>query len=119
FIHFEGKIPYMYLDTRGFVTVGVGKMLKDAAAAKALGFVRRADKSKATPAEIEAEFALILKQRKGNAAEFYEDFTKLVLPDDDIAALLKTVVDGFQADLRANFAGYDAYPVPVKRALLD
>jgi GH24 family phage-related lysozyme (muramidase) len=40
---FEGSVPYMYLDTTGNVTVGVGKMLPNAAAAQKLGFIRRPD----------------------------------------------------------------------------
>src|SRR5215467_10964918 len=36
---FEGTVPWMYLDTRGFVTVGVGELLANAAKAETLAFV--------------------------------------------------------------------------------
>ncbi|MCO5125926.1 MAG: hypothetical protein M9957_00930 [Rhodobacteraceae bacterium] len=45
----------MYLDTRGFVTVGKGKMLPDAASAIALPFRYRATDALAAAAEIRAE----------------------------------------------------------------
>jgi GH24 family phage-related lysozyme (muramidase) len=41
------------------------------------------------------------------------------LPGDKIDALLKQVVDGFEADLADHFTDYRTYPAPVKRALLD
>ena len=41
FDRFEGRIAHMYLDTKGLVTVGVGKMLRNEAAALKLPFVRR------------------------------------------------------------------------------
>ena len=36
---FEGSVPWMYLDTVGKVTVGVGSMLPDARAAGTLRFL--------------------------------------------------------------------------------
>jgi GH24 family phage-related lysozyme (muramidase) len=119
FARWEGKISHMYLDTKGLVTVGIGKMLPNVVAAKALGFVRRSDKAAATASEIETDFKEVSKQTKGKLASSYEKYTKLDLPDDAIYALLKSVVEGFEADLEKNFAGYKSYPVAAKRALLD
>ena len=31
---YEGNVPHMYLDTKGYVTVGVGHLLNDVEAAK-------------------------------------------------------------------------------------
>lgn len=109
----------MYLDTKGLVTVGIGKMLPSVAAAQALGFVRRSDQMGASAAEIETDFKEVGKQTKGKLAASYKINTKLDLPDDIIFDLLKKVVDGFETDLRKNFKEYDYYPVPAKRALLD
>ena len=38
---YEGKIPHMYLDTKGYVTVGIGHLLKDVAAAQKVPFLVR------------------------------------------------------------------------------
>lgn len=119
FERWEGRIPHMYLDTKGLVTVGVGKMLPDVKAAQALAFVRRADGAAATAAEIKTDFDKVSQQTKGKLASTYEAYTALILPADVIDKLLASVVAGFEADLKANFAGYDFYPAPAKRALLD
>jgi hypothetical protein len=50
----EGNVDHMYRGTRGFVTVGKGKMLPDADSAIALPFPNRATNVRATSAEIRA-----------------------------------------------------------------
>ena len=119
FDRFEGRIGHLYLDTRGLVTVGVGKMLRNEAAALALPFVRRADGLRASPQEIVADYRTVLAQPMGKLAASYRTFTLLDLPDAAIDALLRATVDGFQADLRARLPGYAAAPAAAKAALLD
>jgi len=119
FDRFEGRIAHLYLDTKGLVTVGVGKMLRNEAAALKLPFVRRADGVRATPAEISADFRAVLAQPKGKLAGSYRKFTLLDLPNPAIDDLLKITVDGFEADLRARLPGYATAPAPAKAALLD
>ena len=62
---FEGAVEYMYLDTGGNVTVGVGNLLVSANHAAQLGFVRRASLGTATAAEIQADFDNITRQLAG------------------------------------------------------
>ncbi len=119
FERWEGKIPHMYLDTKGLVTVGVGKMLPNVAAAQELDFVRRADGSAASADEIAIDFNAVSAQVKGKLAATYKKYASLDLTDEAIGALLKAVVEGFEEDLAQSFAGYDGYPLPVKKALLD
>lgn len=52
----EGKVNHMHLDTRGFVTVGKGKIRSDAASASALRFRHRGTNSLASEEEIRAEY---------------------------------------------------------------
>jgi GH24 family phage-related lysozyme (muramidase) len=119
FENWEGKISHMYLDTKGLVTVGVGKMLPDTAAAQELDFVRRADGGAASADEIAADFNAVSAQAAGRLAATYKKYTNLDLPDEAIGDLLKTVVEGFENDLEQCYAGYDNYPLSAKRALLD
>ena len=114
---FEGCVPWMYRDTVGKVTVGVGLMLPDAKAAEALPFVlgTRA----ATPQEIAAEYARVNAMAMGRASAFYKTPTSLVLTPQTIDAKLSSVLAGFEADLRGQFPHYDALPDGVKMALLD
>jgi GH24 family phage-related lysozyme (muramidase) len=114
---FEGCISWMYRDTVGKVTVGVGLMLPDAKAAQALPFVlgTRA----ATPEEIAAEYTRVDTMPLGRASAFYKSPTALELTQQTIDTKLTSVLEGFEADLRAQLPHYDTLPDSVKMALLD
>ena len=107
----------MYRDTVGKVTVGVGLMLPDARAAEALPFVLGA--RAATPEEIACEYARVDAMTLGHASAFYKISTSLELTQQTIDAKLKSVLEGFEANLRVQFPHYDALPDGVKMALLD
>ena len=107
----------MYRDTVGRVTVGVGLMLPDAAAAEALPFV--AGGQAATREEVAAEFARVMAMAEGKAAAFYRHTDSLVLGQETIDAKLRGVLEGFEEHLRARMSGYDGFPDGVKMALLD
>jgi GH24 family phage-related lysozyme (muramidase) len=114
---FEGCVPWMYRDTVGKVTVGVGLMLPDAKAAQALPFVlgTRA----ATAEEIVAEYARVDALPLGRASTFYKTPASLQLTQQTIDAKLSSILQGFEADLRTEFPHYDTLPDAVKMALLD
>ena len=114
---FEGVIPWMYLDTVGKVTVGVGLMLPNAAAALRLPF--HIEGQPATEDEIAAEFARVDAMPMGRAALFYRGKSGPELARADIDALLRTVLTGFEIELRGTLATYDGLPGDVKLALLD
>ena len=114
---FEGCIPWMYRDTVGKVTVGVGLMLPDPQAAQSLPFL--AGSRPATPQEIAAEFARVDALPTGHPAIFYKSPNSLELPPQTIDAKLTAVLEAFESSLRANLPHYDTFPGPVKMALLD
>ena len=114
---FEGAIPWMYRDTAGHVTVGVGLMLPDAGAAGRLPF--ELEGVPAEPAAIAAEFARVDALPVGRPALFYRGKGKPELAPAASTDLLRTVVQGFEGKLREALPGYDALPDPVKMALLD
>ena len=114
---FEGCVPWMYRDTVGKVTVGVGLMLPYAKAAEALPFV--VGGRAATPEEIAAEYARVDAMAMGRASAFYKTPTSLVLTQQTIDAKLSSVLAGFEAELRSQFPHYDALPNGIKMALLD
>lgn len=115
----EGRISHLYLDTKGLVTIGIGTMLPNVAAAQALRFVVRSTQAAATAKEIETDFKAVLAQPAAQLAAKYRAHTLLDMPDDQIDALLDVEINTRQAALRENFAGYDDYPAGAKRALLD
>ena len=115
---FEGCVPWMYRDTVGRVTVGVGLMLPSAAAACALPF-QTAEGAAATAEQIAAEFARVDAMAMGKLPSFYRAAGSLKLPELVIDEKLSAVLAGFEATLRAGLAGYDKLPDGVKMALLD
>jgi GH24 family phage-related lysozyme (muramidase) len=114
---FEGCVPWMYRDTVGKVTVGVGLMLPNTEAAQALPFFVGA--RAATPQEIAAEFARVDALVTGHPSSFYKTPGSLKLTQQTIDAKLAAVLQGFEADLRTQIPRYDALPDTVKMALLD
>jgi GH24 family phage-related lysozyme (muramidase) len=114
---FEGCVPWMYRDTVGKVTVGVGLMLPDTKAAQTLPFFLGS--RAATPQEIAAEYARVDAMTLGRASSFYKTPTSLELTQQTIDAKLSSVLQGFEADLRTEFPHYDNLPDGVKIALLD
>lgn len=115
----EGSISHMYLDTRGFVTVAVGQLLRTAEAAQELDFVHRDTGQPAGAAEIAQDYASIKQQPPGKIASHYRQFTTLDLPEPAIDALLDKRIEGFEAGLRRDFTHYDSYPDAAKLGLMD
>ncbi|HJQ78650.1 MAG TPA: hypothetical protein VJ828_01780 [Lacipirellulaceae bacterium] len=115
----EGSIPHMYVDTNGYVTVGIGFMIPSASAAKGYGFVKRADGKKASDKEKEEEWKKVKKLTKGKKASAYEKDTTLELPDSEIKKLLTEKIKEFETGIKRIYSDYDKYPDELKLALLD
>jgi len=114
---FEGCVPWMYRDTVGSVTVGVGLMLPDAGAAQGLPFSLQ-DRT-ATAEEIAADFKRVMQLPSAREAAYYKAVTSPELPQETIDAKLRAVLVEFDGEIRAKLKGYDSLPDDVKLALLD
>lgn len=68
---YEGNIDHMYLDSNGFVTVGVGHMIPNATHAAGLAFYVRKTGAPATEEQRKAEFEAVSKETKGKVAGWY------------------------------------------------
>jgi GH24 family phage-related lysozyme (muramidase) len=108
----------MYRDSVGKVTVGVGLMLRDAAAACALPF-QTAGGVAATSEQIAADFARVEALALGKLPSFYRVAGSLELPEATIEQKLSAVLTGFETTLRVKLPGYDKLPDGVKMAVLD
>ena len=115
---FEGCVQWMYRDSVGKVTVGVGLMLRDAAAACALPF-QTAGGVAATSEQIAADFARVEALALGKLPSFYRVAGSLELPEATIEQKLSAVLTGFETTLRVKLPGYDKLPDGVKMAVLD
>lgn len=112
-------VEHMYLDTKGYVTVGVGQMVPTADAAKKLGFENATTHDPATPEEIEEDYDSVSNQDPGYRAAHYKQFTKLALPLREIEALVAKRIQEFEAGLRREFPDYDSFPEAAQEGLFD
>ena len=115
----EGSIPHMYLDTRGYVTVGVGQMLPSAERALELDFVERAGRAQAGGEAVRADYDSVKSREPGRAAGNYKKFTQLDLPEEKIDELLERRLNEFEAGLKREFPDYDDYPEDARLGLMD
>src|SRR5437016_4468956 len=105
---FEGSIPYMYLDVKGLVTVGVGNLIDPVDLATALPFRFKNKPGVAAPGEpasqeqITAEWQKLKKNttlaKKGHLA--CEPITDLELDDDAVNALIAKRLGGNETFLK-------------------
>lgn len=126
---FEGCVPYMYLDVKGLVTVGVGNLVDPAELAQALPFRFKNRPGIANPGapatsdQIAAEWGKV----KGNPGLAHERFTagdpltELELSDDAINSLILTRVTGNEGFLKRQpwFQNFDSWPADAQLGLLS
>lgn len=116
----EGSTRHMYVDTRGHVTTGIGHLLRDANAAVALPWQHRTTGAPAMPEEIRAIFERVAAQPAGQHASRYERVSDLVLPPNLARDLAATRLEReFLPGIRRLCPGFDGYPQPAQRALVD
>jgi GH24 family phage-related lysozyme (muramidase) len=119
-LRWEGDIGHMYLDTKGYVTVGIGNMIPSAEAAKKLPFIDTKTGKPATPEQIEAAFAKVDGMPEGMNASKYASATTLRLDKAAIRELAtERLRNEFLPSLRRLFPKFDSYPEAAQKALVD
>lgn len=118
---FEGVINHMYLDSKGFVTVGVGYLLPNADSASKLTFVLKSNGNPATKTEKESDWNTISQQEKNHQPAYYDQFAKLKLNQEDINTYLDQKLQSCEKELMNLFteSEYSHYPQKAQEALLD
>lgn len=115
---YEGWEPKLYPDVYGFPTCAVGNLVT-ASSVLALPWLRDADGSLASAAEISDAFATIKGAPVGHAAAFYRSFTKIHLADQAILDLFAARVAEFTGQLIDLFPAYGSWPADGQLAELD
>ncbi|MDA7747066.1 hypothetical protein N8878_07030 [Psychromonas sp.] len=120
---YEGRVEHMYLDTKGYVTVGVGHMIATAQDASQITFVINESGISASKKEIEDEYALIKSKPFGSAypARRFKSFAKLKLTDSVIDTLTNKHIVSFESELKKIYGTteFNKHPENVKLALFD
>ena len=113
----EGRIPHMYADSIGVVTVGIGHAIFQPQGAHRLPFVRKDTGAAATQAEIDKDYNAVVGITN-HVASYFDPLTELELSQTDIDGLV-------QADFNTHiqiadaFFSLDQLPQPVQIALFD
>ncbi|MFL0800106.1 MAG: hypothetical protein K6L80_06655 [Agarilytica sp.] len=115
---YEGKISHMYLDSKGYVTVGVGHLLKDLASAQKLSF-KKSNNTPASKDDIQLDYEAVKQQPKNRLASFYKRHTALTLSNTDINALTDKHIDSFEGELKRIYSDFPSFPSEVRLALFD
>lgn len=115
---FETPVPWMYLDTRGNVTAGIGQMIPTLAAAHALPFLD-SDGNSATQDAISTDFFRVRGMRPGLAASHYVTATSPRLSGPDMLHLLKSALAYLDKQLPGLYPDYADFPDAAKLPLLD
>lgn len=114
----EGFTTWLYLDTRGLVTVGIGNMLPDVQACRALPWKTVGQPS--TAAEVDAAWTAVRRMEPGRAASSYANATKIRLDQGDVMALAERRLEReFLPGLKRLYPGWDTFPASAQRALVD
>ncbi|WP_445679303.1 hypothetical protein [Radicibacter daui] len=127
---FEGRISYMYLDTAGNVTVGIGHMLPSAAAASRLTFHHTGEDRPASAAESAAGWTAVKACPHGQSipatrfnparpATGWPALPPLRLEDDEIDALFAADIAEHAHQLEKGLPDFAGLPEPAREVLLD
>jgi hypothetical protein len=126
---FEGRVPFMYLDVKGLVTVGVGNLVDPVVAAQTLPFCFKnrtgitAPGSPATPDQIANEWQTLKNNADLKTAGYKacEPLTQLELSDAAIDSLVLDRLSKNESFLKRQpwFIGYDTWPADAQLGLLS
>lgn len=115
----EGRVLWMYVDTKGYVTTGDGNLIDSPAAAARLPW-KRPDGSLASYAEVERDWNAIKRsglEATGGGSAQQAAVTSLRLTHEDVNALVASKIAENETVLRKRWPGYDKAPAEAQLAL--
>lgn len=122
----EGFATHMYRDTSddGWVTVGIGFLLKKETQLSEFIWYDRTTRRAAAKSDVIEEWKHVKRQSPGFSASWYKKFTNLDIQEIRINLALESKLRRLHADLRWQFKNrlgivFDTLPAPVQEALFD
>lgn len=107
----EGRVAHFYLDTSGYVTVGIGHLVRNLVMACQLNMVPQN--------AIAADFHKVKGMQKGAIASAYAWRTTARMSDPAMDQLFEADARLFLAELRSSLPKFDAWPAPAQTAVFD
>jgi GH24 family phage-related lysozyme (muramidase) len=114
---YEGRTTWMYLDTKGLVTVGVGNLVDPVSLALELPWLR-GEGGPASCAEVEAEWERVKAMREGMVAGRYRTGAGLHLAEEAVDELVARKLEEFWGHLVRYFPGAPDWPADAQLGLL-
>ncbi len=105
----EGRVPHLYLCSRGHVTVAVGLKVNSLTEALTLRL--------SPVGAIAADYEAVRSAPVGMVASYYAHITTARMKDADIDALLAADTERFLVSIRASLPYYDELPSAAQRAV--
>jgi GH24 family phage-related lysozyme (muramidase) len=120
-IDHEGCVTWLYCDTRGLVTIGIGNLVKMASDAEALPLSHGDTGLEATSEEKrQAHRAVMTAFRDGRPAIYYAEVSDLRITKEFAHELLNQRLEGaFLPALRRRFPEFDQWPQQAQRVAVD
>ncbi|MEE8188190.1 MAG: hypothetical protein V3T80_03180 [Kiloniellales bacterium] len=115
-------VPYMYLDKKGYVTVGIGTLLENSQEAEGLPFVERGTNKSAHKNHIINAFNKVKNSGlAGSRHTVFEPLTSIEISEADAIAKAWGDARVFIEELKKQdfFREFDTFPVTAKMGLLD
>ncbi len=124
-VRFEGELPFMYLDIKGLVTIGVGNLIDSVAQAQQLPFFFKDEPDHlASPSEIAEDWQRV-KDRQDlrlQGGMVFENVAQMRISEETINQLVLQTVTSYETTLKANtpeFADFDDWPADAQLGLLS
>ena len=118
----ELYVPYMYLDEKKNVTVGIGHLLEDADEATMLKFVERGTSKLANKEDVKNAFNKVKSSSlTPGIAHLFKNLTQIVISEADATVLALDDMEIFLSELKARkaYSDFHTYPPTAKLAVLD
>jgi GH24 family phage-related lysozyme (muramidase) len=115
---FEGNVPHMYLDTRGYVTVGVGHLLASVQDAYGLPFLLPTGLD-ANPHSIFNDYSAVKQSEPGRTPRYYAAIADLRLTQVSVDNLLISDITAISKGVEAHLPQLPGFPEPAQYALLN
>jgi len=120
-VRWEGAVPWLYLDVRGFPTTGLGFLVKTVADSEELPWKNITAGREATQDEVKLDYDRVLNMRPAlPAARYRSAGTRLELTSAEVVArAIRRLREEFLPALVRIFPDFDIFPFPAQAALID